>query len=186
MEADWEFEVGGDAPVIEAYWQGFADLRGMPGRACHLPEAIQLPGLAATLERLNSEASPVSTSKCDFWPALEAGEFDAYELDAPSGSAAYAMCCYIDLLSRGERAWSLPPLAEAACRQLCSLLGAVPLRCCRADLIIRRALIVPEVMDLGITAYITACGPGADQAKGTLEAALAAFARALCPESTLQ
>ncbi len=30
MEADWEFEVGGDAPVIEAHWPGFVDLRQNP------------------------------------------------------------------------------------------------------------------------------------------------------------
>ena len=30
MEADWEFEVGGDAPVIEALWAGFVDLRSQP------------------------------------------------------------------------------------------------------------------------------------------------------------
>ena len=33
MEADWEFEVGGDAPVIEARWPGFVDLRRNPERA---------------------------------------------------------------------------------------------------------------------------------------------------------
>jgi hypothetical protein len=30
MEADWEFEVGGDAPVIDALWPGFVDLRLSP------------------------------------------------------------------------------------------------------------------------------------------------------------
>jgi hypothetical protein len=186
MEADWEFEVGGDAPVIEACWAGFVDLRRMPERACDLPESGLLPGLAVVLQRLNSEASPFWTSKCDFWPALKAGEFDPDELDAPSGSAAHAMSCYIDLLPKQEGEWALQARADAECRCLCTLLGAVPLRCCRADLVIRRALVVPGFMDMGITAYITACGPGADQAKGTLEAALAAFAHALCPESTLQ
>jgi hypothetical protein len=96
------------------------------------------------------------------------------------------MSCYIDLLPKQEGEWALQARADAECRCLCTLLGAVPLRCCRADLVIRRALVVPGFMDMGITAYITACGPGADQAKGTLEAALAAFAHALCPESTLQ
>jgi hypothetical protein len=31
LEADWEFEVGGDAPVIDALWPGFVDLR-LPSR----------------------------------------------------------------------------------------------------------------------------------------------------------
>jgi hypothetical protein len=186
MEADWEFEVGGDAPVIEANWPGFVDLRRMPERVYDLPETIHLSGLAQTLQQLNAEASPVWTSKCDFWPALEAGEFDPDELDASPGCPAHAMCCYIDLLPKEDRAWSLPPLAEETCKQLCTLLGAVPLRCCRVDLIIRRALIVPSLIDLGITAYITACGSSAGEAKDVLETALAAFAHALCPESTLQ
>src|SRR5580658_1022540 len=99
MEADWEFEVGGDGPVIEACWAGFVDLRRMPERACDLPESALLPGLAMVLQRLNSEASPFWTSKCDFWPMLEAGEFAPDELDAPPGCAAHAMSCYIDLLS---------------------------------------------------------------------------------------
>jgi len=38
MEADWEFEVGPDtaglaAPVIDACWPGFVDLRHNPERA---------------------------------------------------------------------------------------------------------------------------------------------------------
>jgi hypothetical protein len=40
MEADWEFEVGGDAPVIEAPWPGFVDLRLHPERAWQLSEAL--------------------------------------------------------------------------------------------------------------------------------------------------
>jgi hypothetical protein len=51
MEADWEFEVGPDAaglaaPVIDALWPGFVDLRRAPELAWHLPEAAQLPALA--------------------------------------------------------------------------------------------------------------------------------------------
>ena len=38
MEADWEVEVGGGAPVIEAFWPGFVDLRG--GRQHHLAADI--------------------------------------------------------------------------------------------------------------------------------------------------
>jgi hypothetical protein len=186
MEADWEFEVGADAPVIEAYWAGFVDLRGKPERAHDLPETAQLPGFAAALQRLNSESSPVWTSKCDFWSTLEREEFDPDELDAPLGSAGHAISCFMDLLPKQEGEWAFPARAEAECRRLCTLLSSIPLRCCRVDFIIRRALVVPDVMDLGITACFTACGPGADQAKDTLEAALAAFARALCPESTLQ
>jgi hypothetical protein len=186
LEADWEFEVGGDAPVIDALWQGFVDLRLAPERVNDLPETAQLPGLAAALAKLNSEGSPVWTSKCDFWPVLEREEFDADELDAPAGRSAHAVSCYIDVLPTADRAWSLQQPPETACKQFCGRVGSVPLRCCRVDLVVRRALIALNRMDLGMTAYITACGPTPAQAARTLEEALIAFADALCSSSTLQ
>jgi hypothetical protein len=186
MEADWEFEVGGHAPVIDVYWPGFVDLRVDPERAIDLAEAAQLPGLALALQMLNSPASPVWTSKCDFWPALEQEEFDIDELAATSGSGAHAVGCFIDLLSKDDRAWELPAQAEAECRRLRVILTANPLRCCRIDLVIRRAVIAAGRMDLGITAYITACGPTSSEARVVLEAALAAFAHAICLGSKLQ
>ncbi len=193
MEADWEFEVGGDAPVIDAGWEGFVDLRLTPERAGDLarrlrslPEAVELPALAAALERLNSQLSPVWTSKCDFWPVLGPAEWDADELDAPGGGYAHAMGCSIDLLPSSGEQWSHPQLAEGACRRLCSLLGPAPLRGCRVDLVVRSALVAPDRISLGITAYLTTCGVTPAQAKGSLESALAAFADALCPRSTLQ
>ena len=185
MEADWEFEVGGNAPVIETHWPGFVDLRQNPERARQLPEAAQLPGLAEVLAKLNAVDSPVWTSKCDVWPHLEPDEFDPDELDAPPG-CAYAMGCYIDLLHRNDQQWFVPDMAAAACKHACSLLRAVPLRCCRADLIIRRAFITPELMSLGITAYLTSCGESEGEATVALQAALAAFAGALCGHSTLE
>ena len=188
MEADWEFEVGGDAPVIEGCWPGFVDLRWTPQngdelaqRIDGLHEAAQLPALAAALEKLNSACSPVWTSKCDFWPVLRPEEFDPGELDAPPANCAHAMGCYIDLLPRSDQQWPFPGMIAAACKHWCAVLGAVPLRCCRADLVIRRALIAPSVMDTGITAYLTACGPDPAGARQALEAALAQFAHALCP-----
>jgi hypothetical protein len=191
MEADWEFEVGGEAPVIEAAWPGFVDLRRNPERAWELPEAAELLALAEALARLNAAASPVWTSKCDLWPVVDVAEFDADELNAPPGCAVHAMGCYIDLLLRGDRSrndrqWETPEMAAAACREICILLRAVPLRCCRVDLVVRRALLAPDEMGLGITAYLTACGSSPAEAKQALGAALAAFARVLSGHSTLQ
>jgi len=193
MEADWEFEIGGDAPVIDACWPGFVDLRWRPNRDHQqqalvrgLPETAELPGLATTLEKLNSQSSPVWTSKCDFWPALESEDFDADELDAAIGQFAHAMGCYVDLLPKSDQQWPFPHMIAASCNYVCISLHAVPLRCCRVDLIIRRALIAPDLTDTGITAYFTACGPTSAEASQTLEAALAAFVDALCPNPTLQ
>jgi hypothetical protein len=193
MEADWEFEIGGDAPVIDACWPGFVDLRWSPqcggemaALVRSLPETAQLPGLAIALERLNTDRSPVWTCKCDFWPALQPEEFDADELNAPIGSSAHALGCYIDLLPKSHQQWNFPRMVEGVCGSWCDRMHAVPLRCCRVDLIIRRAVIAPDLMDTGITAYITACGSTSAEALQTLEAALAAFVDALCPYSTLQ
>jgi hypothetical protein len=193
MEADWEFEIADDAPAIVACWSGFVDLRWRPNRdrelralVRSLPEIAEFPALAITLEKLNSQSSPVWTSKCDFWPTLEPEDFDHDELDAAIGQFAHAMGCYIDLLPKSDQQWTLPHMISASCKYVCNNLHAVPLRCCRVDLIIRRAMITPDIMDTGITAYLTACGPTPAVASQTLEAALAAFADALCPHSTLQ
>ncbi|MGA3080581.1 MAG: hypothetical protein ABSD44_04270 [Terracidiphilus sp.] len=199
MEADWEFEVGGnvtapeapitkapirEAPVIDACWPGFIDLRLAPERAWHLPETAQLPALAEALVRLNDAGSPVWTSKCDFWPHLKADEFDSGELDAPPGCSAHAIGCYIDLLPGSEQLWPQPAMAEVWCKQACDRLRGVPLRCCRADLVIRRAVIGPDSteplrLDLGITAYLTACGESSAEAERALQAALAALTDAV-------
>jgi hypothetical protein len=191
MEADWELEVGGEAPVIEALWPGFVDLRRNPERAWELPEVAELPALAEALARINADDSPVWTSKCDLWPVVDFACFDADELDAPPECAVHAMGYYIDLLprtdpSRNALQWETPEMAAASCKEICGLLHAVPLRCCRVDLVVRSALIVPDEMRLGITAYLTACGPSPAEAMQTLEAALAAFAGVLGGRSTLQ
>jgi len=186
MEADWEFEVGGDAPVIDACWPGLVDLQRAPEAAWNLPECAEFPALAEALAKLNAAASPVWSSKCDFWPRLEADEFDADELDAPTDCVAHTMGCYIDLLPK--IGWQ-PEQAEAACKRLCGLLHAVPLRSCRADLVIRRAFIRADVAGLGVTAYLTACGATSSQVTLALEAALTTLTNAVgCveEESTIE
>jgi len=186
MEADWEVELGGGAPAIEAQWPGFVDLRLHPERAWQFSEAAHLPALAEALANLNALTSPFWTSKCDLWQVVDLAEFDPDELDAPAGCSAHAIACYIDLLPKGGRQWTLPAEAAAACKRVCSLLRAVPLRCCRVDLVVRRALIAPGQKELGITAYLTACGPSSAEAAQTLEVALAAFARVLRGQSTVE
>jgi len=180
MEADWDVEIGGQAPVIDACWEGLVDLRASPAHAASLPEARDLPALAAVLIELNSESSPVWTSKCDVWrPA----EFDPDELDA-SGEGNCALACYIDLLPRTHRQWATHEQAVAACRAMCASLRSAPLRGCRADLIIRRAILAPTRLGIGITAYLTACGPTPDQARTTLEKALHLFATSVLSAKT--
>jgi hypothetical protein len=94
------------------------------------------------------------------------------------------MGCYIDLLPREN--WPSPDMAATDCKRVCNLLRDVPLRCCRADLVIRRAFITPDLMDLGITVYVTSCGESLAEAARTFQAALTAFTDVLCGHSTLE
>ncbi len=186
MEADWEFDVGGDSSVIDARWAGLVDLRRTPERARELPETAEFPALAEALMRLNSPDSPVWSCKCDFWPWLEADEFDPDELDAPPGCAEHAMGCYIDLLPKSDGQWTNPEKIEKDCKRWRGLLRAVPLRGCRVDLVVRRSVLSAELTNLGITAYLTACGGSPAEAAQRLQAALAAFTDALCGQSTAE
>ncbi|HEY1896441.1 MAG TPA: hypothetical protein VGG62_09235 [Terracidiphilus sp.] len=181
MEADWEVEIGGEAPVIQADWDGFIDLRLAPDCAGQLPEAAHLPALADTLVRLNSASSPVCTSKCDVW---HPDTFDPDELDAPPGERNFAIACYIDLLPRGDKPWPGPEHAVGACESLCARLRPSALRGCRADLIVRRAFLPPGRFDLGVTAYFTACGATSAEAAAVLASALAAFVNSLSSLAT--
>jgi hypothetical protein len=174
MEADWEMEIGGSAPVIDAFWTGFEDLRRSPERASALSETQELSGLAEALVRLNGDTSSVWTSKCDVW---ELEELDPDELDAPIGSAENGIACYIDLLPRRDGDWAEPVQAEAWCKGICESIRAIPLGACRLDLVIRRAVFAPDDRSgLGITAYLSACGPNRGAATVVLQSALAAFA----------
>jgi hypothetical protein len=194
MESDWEVEIGGDAPIIDACWDGFVDLRFHPRtsseallkRARRLAESANLPGLPEALVRLNGTHSPVWTSKCDVWPVLDADAFDADELDAPSDEAAHAWACYIDLLPRSDQQWITPPMTAHWCQAWCRQLRAIPMTHCRVDLIVRQAMIAPDRMDHGITAYLTACGGASEEANATLARSLQAFANTLCPDSTVE
>jgi len=176
MEADWEVEIGGDAPVIDACCDGRVDLRGAPELAAQLPESEPLPAIARALVQLNSDLSPVWTSKCDVWSPED---FDPDELDADDREGKCALACYIDLLPRSDRRWPSTDQAVAQCRMICARLHNQPLRCCRADLIVRQAHIAPGRHDVAITAYLTACGHLLDSARATLESALSAFVSAI-------
>ena len=101
--------------------------------------------------------------------------------DAPAPWAVTSTFC-----PESDQQWAVPDTAAEACKRVCSLLRDVPLRCCRVDLVIRRAFITPDRMGLGITAYLTSCGGSDAEAAVALQAALAAFAGALCGHSTIE
>lgn len=186
MEADWEFEVGGDAPVIEAWWPGLVDLRRSPASVVDIPEGVELPRLGDVLIWLNGASSPVWTSKCGVWTSDDVEVFDVDEFDAPAGGTAHTHGCYIDLLPRDEGRWATSDAIAADCKSWSAGFRGLPLRSCRADLIIRRAFTPQERMHLAVTAYLTGSGFTAAEALAALEAALARFADVLSNESTLQ
>jgi len=182
MEADWEFDIGGDAPVIEANWSGFVDLRAHPKRVSELSECRELPALADALVALNATDSPVWTSKTDvFVPE----RIDPDEIAASTNEATHAAACYIDLLPRGERAWANLETAERVCKQICAELRVIDLSRCRVDVIVRTAVLA-ERDDLGATVYVMACGPTEADARSRLGECLEAFIRVLVSGESLR
>ena len=136
MEADWEVEIGGQAPIIDACWEGFADLRHSQKKIALLPEVREFPALANALALLNSASSPVWTAKCDVW---RPPHVDVDELNARAGEGNCAIACYIDLLPRADQPWPSPENAVDKCQAIIARLRTMPMPCCRADLIVRRA-----------------------------------------------
>jgi hypothetical protein len=172
MEADWEVEIGGDAPVIEANWRGFVDIREQPERVREIAETKILPGLATVLLRLNKSQSPTWTCKTDVFTP---DNVDPDELGAKRDEAQFTIACYIDLLWRSDEVWNSVSRAERHCRELCRQMHEIPLQCCRIDLVVRRALVSDE-NSLGATVYFTACGRTSSDARERLAECLSAFA----------
>jgi hypothetical protein len=177
MEADWEFEVGGGAPVIEARWAGFVDLRRQPERIDEIHEATGFPPLAALLVVLNGVHSPLWTAKCDLWePDVDELAGQQPESRVATGTGMHsALACYVDLLPLAGEVFAQAEQAEAFCRKWVACLAPAPLAECRADLIIRQA-IAGEAEGFGVTAYLSAMGSDRAAAHEALAAALAAFA----------
>ncbi|HEY3705272.1 MAG TPA: hypothetical protein VGL22_09445 [Terracidiphilus sp.] len=175
MEADWEFEIAPEAPVIDGAWSGLVDLRAHPEGASRLPEASTLPALAGTLTSLNADASPVWTAKCDIW---NPGAVDPDELETTPEAAAHALSCYIDLIPSSD-AWSTLDHLADWCSRLCVVLRGTPLRQCRADLVVRSAFLTPAQTALGITLYVTGCGATDAAAAEALSSALNLLARTI-------
>ena len=186
MEADWAVEIGGDAPIIDSTWKDLIDLRHHPDRALHLSEAVQVPALAKTLIQLNADSSAVWTSKCDVWAIVDPAEIDLDELDANASEAAHAIGCYIDLLPRNNAEWADIDRVVAACKKACATLRAASLRCCRIDLVIRRAIIAADEDELGVTAYLASCGTSIMNATHTLETALEMLTYAIRSHTTVK
>jgi hypothetical protein len=179
METDWEVEVGGGAPVIEALWPGFVDLRRSPERLGEIAEAAAFPALADLLLALNGTTSPLWTAKCDLWEP-EPAELAIPELNNPAvvsdaGVQPAALACYVDLLPVEGRVFAQWKVAEGFCREWVARLEPLTLPNCRVDLIVRQA-VAAEAEGFGVTAYLSGTGKDRSTAAEALSAALAAFA----------
>jgi hypothetical protein len=165
MEADWEVEIGGGAPVIEAEWPGFVDLRGEPERVNEMEEVARFAPLGKLLKALNAPTSPLGTAKCDVWEA-ESGE----------------LCCYVDLLPVEGRVFSDWAEAENFCREVVVRLEAKPEvdsgSEIRVDLVVRAA-VAGQMEGFGVTAYLSAAPAAMAIAETALVAAMDAFADAV-------
>jgi hypothetical protein len=177
MEADWEVEIGGDAPVIETDWPGFIDLSAQPQRISDIAEAETFLPLAGLLSALNRESSQVWTSKCDVWEPQ-----------------SLALACYIDLLPRKGKVFAQWQQAEFFCREIVAclqgvdLIEQIPDRSlegtmqsspeCSIALVVRQA-IAGQVVGFGITVYLSAIGASSAGATEALAYTMAAFADTL-------
>jgi len=159
MEADWEVEIGGGAPVIEALWPGFVDLRSAPERVGEITEALVFPALGRFLSLVNGAASPLWTSKCDVWEPDD--EEVASETTSPTGGTDDAkessLACYVDLLPRRGTLFAQWEEAEGFCRAWVERLEEDSLPFSRLDLIVRQA-IAGDIEGFGITAYVSVMG----------------------------
>jgi len=166
MEIDWEFEVGGGAPVIDARWPGFVDLHLEPERIAEISEAARFPPLSALLLALNADDSPLWTSKCDFWRS-----------EADSLPDAVLLACYIDLLPLAGEVFHQPNEAENFCRALAARLDPLSIAQCAVELVIRSA-VAGAMEGFGVTAYLSAETAGQSAVTQALTAAFEAFAAA--------
>jgi len=175
MEADWEVEVGGGAPVIDALWPGFVDLRLHPERIGEIQEAVDFPPLAGLLRTLNGASSLLWTAKCGLW---EPGAAELTGAAIEGGVTQVALACYVDMLPLEGRVFVHWQQAETFCRQWVASLVTVNLPDCRVDLVVRLA-VAGGLEGFGITAYLGAAGPSRSAASETLRTVLALFADAI-------
>jgi hypothetical protein len=185
MEADFEVQVGGGAPVIEALWPGFVDLCHSPKRVYEISEAAVFPALAQALLALNGVDAPLWTAKCDLWDP-HAAEVEAIE---PGQSFSLqdhhtALACYIDLLPRASLVFANWKDAENLCRWWVARLDEEeprgPTHNATLDLVVRQAF-AGDAEGFGITAYLGVVADYRVGVEDALAAALQQFVAATPP-----
>jgi hypothetical protein len=172
--ADWSVESGGGAPVIDAEWEGWIDLRKHPTMISGIAEASAFEPLAQLLLALNAPDSPCWTSKCDLWS--EPSEDDPAEGESQGPESASTACCYIDLLPAEGILFQSWGEAEAMCRRWAAWLDGKTEAEGEIELVVRSAA-TSRLEGFGITVYLSACGADSAQAALALSGLMAVFSR---------
>jgi hypothetical protein len=172
MEADWAAEIGPDFPSIDVPWEGFVDLRKSSFVIEAISEATLHPALSAALRALNTEDSPVFTSKCDRWIIADEA-LDPDEFDSSAEEAQIAVASYIDISQRDPIQLTSFDFHESWARQLTAALRTIPITQARIDLVLRPAT-VDQHCGFGMTLYAAGCGSNAAEAEAAWQAVLAA------------
>ncbi|MBV8630360.1 MAG: hypothetical protein JOZ83_05510 [Silvibacterium sp.] len=176
MEADWDVEIGPDAPCIVVPWPGFVDLRYFRASVDQILEAACHPALADALAALNTTTSPVFTAKCDIWQ-LQNEEIDPDEFNARPESARTGFASYIDVLLREQETFRSFQFHERLVRHITTALRTIELANCRVDLVLRAA-IVDTAHGYGVAVYTAGCGAENAPAYSSWQAVLRATVNA--------
>ena len=190
MDADYEVELGPEAPALEIPWEdpegrwNYVDLRGEAGAAGpdwernlklvdRIPETRQFPPLRRFLLAVHSPQSPWQTAKCSVWAeAAEAG--NPYH-------AAFAHSSYLDLVLAGESAPLRAELElhERLAKELATMLAADESMEAHAEIVVRRCYFhrgaITEDSDAGycLTLFLSGYGASAAKAAESLQRAMA-------------
>ena len=171
MQADYEIELGPDAPALEVPWRSsdgssrYFDLRARPELLLEISEAAGNPELGRFLSAVNAPRSHFQSAKCDSWLSDEITEAEQiYE-------ARWKFASYVDLFFADLAAQMDLTRNRTFSAKLAELLGKAPDVSAAAEFMVRRCYFHRtgdmNLSDDGfcITFYLTGYGDDEDQAQ---------------------
>jgi hypothetical protein len=171
VQADYEIELGPDAPALEIPWRSpdgqtrYFDLRARPELLLEISEAASNPELARFLSLVNSPRSHFQSAKCDSWLSDEISEAEEiYE-------AKWKFASYVDLFFSDPAAQMDLQIYRTTSSKLAQLLGKAPDISAAAEFMVRRCYFHrsddTDLSDDGFcfTFYLSGYGDDEDQAR---------------------
>jgi hypothetical protein len=171
VQADYEIELGPDAPALEVPWRSpdghsrYFDLRARPELLLEISEAADNPELAKFLSTVNSPRSLFQTAKCDCWFSDEIEEAEQiYE-------AKWKFASYVDLFFAEPATQIDLESYRTTSSKLAQLLGKAPEISAAAEFMVRRCYFHrTNDMDQSedgfcITFYLSGYGDDEEQAR---------------------